>query len=132
MNNINLFLAENPDFKIVKVTFPTSSKQYTYKTFFDVKPEDTAVVKTTDGLKCVTVVEAIPAQETSLNFGYDIKWLVDVVDKEGYRAAKEAEAQVQKRLNQVAAAKQREEAMQTLTETLGKDVVEEVKGLVRL
>ena len=129
MNNINLFLAENPNFKIVKVTFPTSAKQYTYKTFFDVQPEDTAVVKTVDGLKCVEVVEVIPGDEANLNYNFEIKWLVSVVDKTGYRQAKEAEAAIQKHLNKIAARKQREDAMQ---EQLGEDAVNEVKGLVRL
>lgn len=130
--NINLFLAENPNFSIVKAVFPTSSKQYTYKTFFEVQAGDTAVVKTQDGLKCVEIVEVTPGNEANLNFGYDLKWLVQVVDKSGYRAAKEAEAEVQKKLNAIAAKQQREAAMKTLADTLGEEAVETVKGLVRL
>lgn len=133
MNNINLFLAENPNFKLVAVTFPSSSKTYTYKTFFDVKPGDTAVVKTvSDGFKCVEVVDVVPADEANLNFSFEVKWLVQVVNTEDYRAAKEAEAAVQKQLNKLAFKKQREEAIQTLSDTLGTDAVETVKGLVRL
>ena len=132
MNNINLFLAENPNFKLVKVVFPTSAKPYTYKTFFDVQPEDTVIVKTMDGLKCVEVVEVISGDEANLNFSFEVKWLVDTVNKEGYRKAKEAEAEVQKRLNKIAARKQREDAMLVMQEQLGEEAVNEVKGLVRL
>lgn len=131
--NINLFLAENPNFKLVKATFPTHAKQYTYKTILDVEVGDTAVVKTVEGdLKCVQIEEVIPANETDLNFNYEIKWLVTVVDKKHYRECKEMEAELNKKLNAIRASKQRQQALEQMAEHYGQDSIEEVKKLVRL
>lgn len=133
MNNLNLLLSENPDFKFVTVTFPGSAKEYTYKTFFDVEPEDVAVVKTVDGdFKCVTITSVTPAAECDLNFNFPIKWLVQIVDREAYREAKEMEAKLQAELNKVAAKKQRTEAMKALEENLGQETLTSLKGIVRL
>lgn len=130
--NINLFLAENPNFKLVKATFPSSAKQYTYKTILDVEAGDTAVVKTLEGLKCVQIEDVIPANETDLNFSFEIKWLVTVVDKEHYRECKEMEAELNKKLNAIRASKQRQQALEQMAEHYGQDSIEEVKKLVRL
>lgn len=126
--NINILLAENENFKIVTATFPGSSKKYTYKTFEDVKVGDTAVVKTPmDGLKLVTVVEVLNANETDLNFGFDVKWLVQVIDTERYRKCKEMEQELNKKINAMRAEKQRKDVA-----VHGAGVIEEVKRLVRL
>ncbi len=133
MNSINLLLSDNPNFKFVTVTFPDNPKSYTYKTFFDVEPEDIAVVKTPNGeFKCVTVVTVTPAAECDLNVQFHVKWLVQVIDREPYRKAKEVEAKLQAELNKVAAKKQRDEAMSMLESNLGQAVLTNLKGLVRL
>ena len=133
MNNLNLLLSENPNFKFVTVTFPNSTKEYTYKTFFDAEPGDTAVVKTNDGnFSCVEIVTVTPAAECDLSFKFQIKWLVQIVDREAYRQAKDIEAKLQSELNRAAAKKQRDEALHALESELGQAQLTELKRLVRL
>lgn len=133
MNNINLFLAENPAFKIIKAVFPGNPKHYTYKTFYEVEPGKFAVVKTPSGeLKVVEVVEVIPANECPLNFNFEIKWLVQIIDTEAYRHAKKTEAEIQKQLNKLAIQKQRTKLLEELSNTIGEEAVEVVKGIARL
>lgn len=131
--NTNILLAENPNFKIVKVVFEGASRQYTYKTFLEVEAGDIVVVKTpSEGLKLVEAIEVIPADEADLNPGFTIKWLVDVVNRNHYRECKEREAQINKQMNTLRAKKQRKEATELLKEEYGAEAIEQMQSLVRL
>ena len=134
MNELNLFLAEsNENFKIVKVKFnDTTSKTYTYKTLLDVYENDKAVVDVNGVLKIVDVIEVLNAQETSLDFNFEIKWLVDVVDITSYEDTKEMSRNVTKTINRLRYSKARKELIKELNDELGKKNVEDIKKLVRL
>lgn len=134
MSDLNLFLAEaNPDFKIVVVQFPTSSKNYHYKTILDVQPGDKVVVDApSTGYTVLDVVEVIPALETELSYNFQIKWVVDKVDVEQYEKVQLMEREATKTLNQLKYTRRRKELLEDLKSEVGAEGIETVKKLVRL
>jgi hypothetical protein len=132
--NINLLLADNPEFKIVKVKFDGSPKFYTYKTMLDIVEGDTIAVDTpSHGFMCLKAVEVIPGMEfdfASNNFG--IKWVVSKIDIEQYEQAQEMERGALKKLNAIAHNKARQEMLKNMEEALGEKALGEVRKLVRL
>jgi hypothetical protein len=133
MSNINLLIADaNPALTFLKVTFPGSNKQYTYKTIEDIKEGDSAVVDAPSGLTVVNVVEAIPAVEYDMNFGFPVKWVVQKIDCTNYERCVQMERQVRKQLSVLQQVKQRKEFILGLEQELGKDGIDAVKKLVRL
>lgn len=87
---------ENP-IRYVQVQFETNGKLYTYKHRGEVNIGDKAVVQVENklypelcGTKLVDVVNVLDRNPTH----YELKWLVDVVDLEGYRIRQNAEEQL--------------------------------------
>lgn len=87
---------ENP-IRYVQVQFETNGKLYTYKHRGEVNIGDKAVVQVENklypelcGTKLVDVVNVLDHNPTH----YELKWLVDVVDLNGYRIRQQAEEQL--------------------------------------
>lgn len=130
---LNLFLAQNEDFKIVKVVFPSSSKRYTYKTTLNIEAGDKVIVDSPrDGMTVVDVVDVVPGIETDLQYSFNLKWIVQKVDTTHYEQALEMEAKLNTEFNKIKARKARQEMLESVTEQLGKDAVKELTKLVRL
>lgn len=134
MSDLELFLAEtNKDFKIVTVKFDSSNKTYTYKTILDVQKGDKVIVDTpSSGMVIVDVVKAVPALETSLNFGFKIKWVVSKVDIEHYEECKKMERKALKQINTLKYTKEHKESLYNLAEVIGEDGFKQIKQLVKL
>ncbi len=133
MSDLNLFLAENPDFKFVRARFKGASNYYTYKTTLNVTEGDFVVVDTpSNGFQVVEVLEALPADEFDLTYTGRIKWVVSRVDTEQYEETQRMEREANKKLNNLKAAKRRKEYLADTQEQLGEDGVAEIKKLVRL
>ena len=134
MSDLNLFLAENEDFKIVQVNFTKdATKSYHYKTMLNVEEGDFVVVDTpNNGYQVVEVIEVIPGQECELTFNFNLKWIVQKVETEQYEAAKKMERDAIKVLNKAKYARRRSEMIEDLKDNIGEDAIETVKGLVRL
>lgn len=131
--NINLFLSQNEDLKLVKVTFAGSTKKYTYKTLLSVEEGDKVVVDSPrDGMVMVDVTEVTPAIESDLNFSYNLKWIVQVVDTTHYEECAEMESKLNKELNKIKAQKARKELLAEAKESLGTKAVNDLVKLVRL
>ncbi len=144
MNNANLLLSQNPNFKFVEVKFreeisknimPSldgeSSKSYTYKTTLDVKEDDLVIVHTPSGeYKVVRVVSVKELHDVDNSFEY--KWVVSKVDLDYYESCKRTESEIKKAVNRMTFDKQREEYKAQLQERLGKEAVLTLEGLVRL
>ena len=134
MSDLNLLLAEqNENFKIVKVTFPNTSKVYTYKTVIDLEKGDQVIVDApSSGFTIVEVQEIIPAIETNLDFGFNVKWIVSKVDTEQYDVCIVMERTVTKSLNKLKYSRRRTELIQDLENSIGSDGLNNVKKLIRL
>ncbi len=145
MNNVNLLLSQNSDFKFVGVKFyeqlqrgqmPSldglSNKTYHYKTTLDLEVGDKVIVDTPSGeLKIVEVVnikELHELEDDKINY----KWIVSKVDLEYYHKCKDTETEVKKQMNKMAFNKQREEYKAQLQERLGPDALITLEGLVKL
>lgn len=114
--------AEESKIKYVQVTFKPGERVYTYKWKGDVAVGDEAVVRVENdnypdlcGTKIVDVVAVLDHNPTRFN----LKYLVDVVNLDRYRARQEAEAKIaeaeaalQNRIDAI----QREEMMRILSE----------------
>ena len=132
-NELNLLLAQNEDFKLVKVQFPGSTKCYTYKTTLDIKEDDQVVVDSpSNGFQILKAYEVIPAIESELTFNYNLKWIVSKVDLEYYEKCQDMERKANRELNKLRASRRRTELEKELTEAIGSEGVETVKALVRL
>ena len=134
MSDLNLLLAEqNENFKIVKVTFPNTSKAYTYKTVLDIEKGNLVIVDTpSSGFTIVEVQEVLPAIETNLDFGFNVKWIVSKVDTEQYDACLTMERAVTKSLNKLKYSRRRHELIHDLECVIGLDGLEHVKQLIKL
>lgn len=134
MSNINILLAENPNFKLVKVKFnPSEERTYTYRTFLDLSAEDMVVVNANNQLKVVQVVEVLDPNEVDWSLiNFEIKWVVDVVDFTQYRQCIDCTNKIQSTLTKAAGTKLRSEYLATLEAQIGTEAIAEVKGLVRL
>lgn len=131
MSDLNLFLAEaNEDFKLVKVVFQTSAKQYTYKTVLEVEVGSKAVVDAPSGLTVVEVVEVVPAMEAALSGS--LKWLVSVINFDHYDTCVEMEKQATKTLNQLKYTRKRRELLEELNRSIGEEGVAAVRQLIKL
>lgn len=114
--------AEESKIKYVQVTFKPGERTYTYKWKGEVAVGDEAVVRVENdnypdlcGTKIVDVVAVLDHNPTRFN----LKYLVDVVNMDRYRARQEAEAKIaeaeaalQNRIDAI----QREEMMRILSE----------------
>lgn len=131
---LNLFLAQNENFKIVKVTYPSSSKQYAYKTTLPIVTGDQVVVDSPrDGLVVLPVVDVIPGAECSeVLLNRATKWIVQRVNTLAYKEAQEMERKLNKEINRVRATKARKEMLETAREELGQEAVDNLTKLVRL
>lgn len=131
---LNLFLAQNENFKIVKVCFPSSTKQYAYKSILPVEPGDQVVIESPrDGLMVLEAVDVIPGAEcndTLLNKA--TKWVVQKVNTSHYEEAQAMERELNKEINKLRAAKARKEMLETAREELGEEAVTNLTKLVRL
>lgn len=131
---LNLFLAQNENFKIVKVCFPSSTKQYAYKSSLPIEAGDQVVIDSPrDGLVVLEVKDVIPGAECSDSLlNRATKWVVQKVNTAHYEEAQEMERKINKEINKLRAAKARKEMLETAREELGEDAVENLTKLVRL
>lgn len=129
---INLILAENSNFKFVKVVFDSNSREYTYKTTLDVNVDDFCVVNVNNQFKIVKVAEVLSPDEYHESGAFEIKWIVSAFSTEYYKACINLEKDISKRLTTVTHKKKREAAMAELKSAVGEEAVTEVTKLVRL
>ena len=133
MNDLNLLLAQNENFKFVEVVFNHTDKHYVYKTALDVEVGDSLVVEAPSGFKVVEVKAVLKFNELcSSKRGIKLKWVVQKVDTTEYERCKKAENDAQQHLDTARVSKMREELEASLTQQIGADALKEVKALVRL
>jgi hypothetical protein len=90
MHEVNVLLAENPDFKFVQVTFdennfPGTLKKYTYKTLEKVEIGDKVLVDSpSSGFTVTTVSDVLSPMEIDFEVKYKYKWIVQVIDTVNY------------------------------------------------
>ena len=135
MNEVNVLLADNPNFKFVSVLFApfTGRNTYTYKTFFDVQPEDYVVIDTpSKGLSVVQVQEVLSPAEVDFDVSYNYKWVVSQIDTEAYLKATELEKKVLAKVNKSKNKRAMKEAQEMIMSGLDADTIAEVKALTRL
>ena len=125
MNELNILLADNEDFKFVTVVFApyTGTNTYTYKTLLDVEVDDFVVVHTPSrGYQVVKVLEVLSPLEVDLEAKYEYKWLVQKVDLEHFdkvmATEKEVRAVVNKSKNKRAIAEARAAILETSDEAV--------------
>lgn len=130
MNDLNLFLAENPNFKIVSVSVDGSRK--TFKTMLDVQADDTVVVRQRDALRVGQVIATVPGLEADLSYATDPDWLISVVSLAEYDKMHSMQQEANKKLNVLQLSKRRKELMDELASEIGEDSVKAIQELVRL
>ncbi len=133
-NEINMLLAQNPDFKFVKVTFsPAATKLYTYKTLENVEIGDQVIVDAPDkGFVAVTVEKVCKLHELELNPHYAYKWVVQKVDTSTYEELVEKENEVKKVINESKTAALVNSMQEELKASIGSDAFANVQKLIRL
>lgn len=130
---INLFLSQNENLKLVRVSFPGNSKLYTYKTLLDIKEDQEVIVESPrDGMTIVKVHSVTPAIESNLTFSYSLKWIVQVVDTAHYEQCLNMERELNKEINKLKAQKARKELLEEAKLVLGSESVDNLIKLVRL
>ena len=130
MNDLNLFLAENPNFKIVSVSVDGSRK--TFKTMLDVQADDTVVVRQRDALRVGQVIVTVPGLEADLSYATDPDWLISVVSLAEYDKMYSMQQEVNKKFNVLQFLKRRKELMDEFASEIGEDSVKAIQELVRL
>lgn len=135
MQLIDTFLAENENFKFVKVVFApyTGTQEYTYKTLLDLEEEDFVVVQTPNtGYQVVQVRSVMEPLEADVNPDIRYKWVVQKVDFADYETCKEMEKEVGSRLRKAELRKRQQELRESALEFLTEDERAETAKLVRL
>ena len=102
MNEVNVLLADNEDFKFVEVVFApyTGNSTYTYKTVLDVQEDDFAVVDTpSKGFQVVQIRKLLSPFEVDFDVKFSYKWLVQKVDTSGYEQAVAKEKEILQLVN---------------------------------
>lgn len=132
MQEINLILSENKDFKFVGVKFDENAhKVYYYKTLLDFEVGDKAIVDSPyEGLVIVDVVEVKSALQVDGNFRY--KWIVNKVDLTEYQRLNEQEEKILETLAEYRGSILKKEMYESLKEELGTTKVNQLKKLSRL
>ncbi len=134
MSDINLLLAQNPDFKFVKCSFgPTSNQLYTYKTLEAVEAGQFVVVDTPKrGMQVVEVVKVCKLHEIKLNPLIDYRWLVQVIDRAKYDDVVNRENEAQEVLNSAKTKVLVTQMQEELKSSIGQEALDTVTKLVRL
>ena len=134
MSTVNLVLAQNPNFRLVKVVFPTATKRYTYKTMIvDVEVGDSLVVYTpAEGLKVVVVESVHKLHEITLRADIHYKWVVQKIDFTDYIKITEAAQEAQRLINESETKKLHDEMLQNLQDQVGTKTLEIITNLVRI
>ena len=102
MNELNILLAANKDFKFVTCIFApfTGHNRYTHKTLLDIKEEDFLVVDTpSKGLQVVQVRKVLTPLEVDLEVKFEYKWVVQKLDLEHYNKVETMEKEVRRAVN---------------------------------
>jgi len=139
MNELDVLLARNADFKFLTVTFNTgyntsqsaSDKEYTYKTMLDIEVDDVLVVCVGDVYKTVTVRKVIDAMARTDN-RKNINWVVCKVDTASYEADIELQNRLQKKVTKALAKKRQKELEESLLDYMDDDDMAEVSTLLQL
>lgn len=134
MSTVNLLLAQNEHFNLVKVAFKNGQRLYTYKSLIpDLEAGDTVIVESpSEGLVTVVVHSVHKLHELALKADIHYKWIVQKVDLTEYERVQSAEAEAQKVINNAQTKKLHEEMRENLKDQLGADTLETVTKLVRL
>lgn len=120
MSTTNLILAENPNFKLVEVSFSdTNTQNYTYKTLFDVAAGDLVVVYARNKFKVVEVVKIKDPYEMDLSATFEYKWITSVVDTVEYERHLELEREINKHINALEFEAKRNQFKAQLQNSLG-------------
>ena len=140
MKELEALLCSNPKFKFVTVKFATNnnstgwSKQYTYKTLLNVKPEDLVVVEVSKDsdtrFKCGTVIEIKSPFEIDYSQNSFYSWIVDVINVQSYQECIEQEANMMIELNKAQVRQIQEQALTQLEENIGTKCLNKLKHLV--
>lgn len=132
MNQENIILSQNPDFKFVEVSFQTpevsvedfmsgrvfdptalaKGKTYTYKTLADIKVGDTILVVAPDGIKPVIVVRLPKLNQINPSIKY--KWVYSTIDDSHYERGLLMEEKVREILIESETEKLRKELLETI------------------
>lgn len=134
-NSVDILLMDNPEFKFVSVVFApyTGKKEYSYKTFFELKEEDFIIVETpSNGLQVVQVRSIIDPADMDFEAGIHYKWVVCPIDLEPYKKAKALEKELRKTVNRSKSKRAMVEAREQIFASLGEEEGKELKALVRL
>lgn len=130
MNELNLLLAQNPNFKIVEVKFNENSKNYAYKTFEDFEVGDTAIVDSPyNGLVTVEIVKVHTFSEYGQDF--KLKWIIQKVCTENYERIITMENKLSEKLSELKAARLAREFKETLALMVGDDSAQELIELTK-
>lgn len=136
MNEVNVLLADNPNFKFVECVFYpfTGVNPYTYKTMNpDIKEDDFVVVDTpSKGFQVVQVRAIKSPLEVNLEAKYEFKWVVQRIDAEDYEKCKTVEAEVRRTVNISKNKRGLEEARKAVLDGLDEETANAAKALVRL
>ena len=135
MNEVNVLLADNPEFKFVTVLFApyTGTKTYTYKTTMPIVEGEFAIVQTpSEDYKVVKVVEVLTPFEINFEVSYNYKWLIQKVDFAPYEASLELEKSVLALVNKSKNKRALAQAKEDVLMGLGQECADKVKALVRL
>lgn len=130
MSNANLLIANaNPDFKFVKCCFYDSngfSKPYQYKTLLDVEIGQQVLVDSPSGIAIVKVLEVTAAIECEHEHNYDIKWIVDVINRGHYNDCVEMEKGITAKVNKMMAKRKQTLLMTALNDEFGSDEIQKL------
>ena len=133
MNEVNILLADNENFKFATVVFApyTGTKTYTYKTMLDIQVDDFVVVDTpSNGFQVCQVREVLTPMEVDLEVKFSYKWIVQKVDTEQYDKSVALEKSVRAFVNQSKNKRAIAEAKERILGSI--DNPEEVTKLIRL
>lgn len=135
MQDVNILLADNEQFKFVKCLFyPFTGQQgYSYKTMLDVEVDDFVVVETpSNGFQTVKVVEVQSPMDINFNTNIKYKWVIQKLDFTHYELSKEQEKALLQIVNKSKNKRAVQEAKTAILENLDSDAAEQIKKLVRL
>ena len=136
MNEVNVLLADNPNFKFVECVFYpfTGSNTYTYKTLDPaIEEEDFVVVETpSKGFQVVQVRAIKSPLEVNLEEKFEFKWTVQRICTESYEKCKTVEGEIRKVVNTSRNKRGLEEARKAVLEGLDDETAKAATALVRL
>ena len=132
MNEVNVLLADNENFKFVSAIFApyTGENTYTYKTMLDLAVDDFVVVDTPSrGFQVVQVRELLSPMEVDFDVDFNYKWIVQKVDTTAYDEARAREKEILQLVNKSKNTRALKQARKDILDNVDEETVAKLSRL---